>query len=269
MGGFVGGLSLKRHRLFVGLVTLLVTSCSENGATVTRGAPPALSPGVVREILVGSPSPCESDRECASGLCRFSYCAGALSTDLPWVRRSIGNRLAKASGDDITRQQLVVEEIRATLSSGAVAGLGDMGLEGRAAALLTHLPGKPAHTLLVDLGGSTSPTTQNHVALALLERGDESMLANVAEQAASTDATTRSHAARALGGGESRESLHLLLVLIGDDNRFVRANAIRALARRDAPEAKETLEAAFDDLPGSEHGLLRHALTRPAHSRDE
>ena len=190
-------------------MALLVTGC-------TKALPPSPGlepeplpadgrpPPVFEAMLFGGQARCETDADCASGICRFGhFCDGLVTADETWRTEKIGKRV---------RERLALQPELRPLATSLIASIvarEEMGAagRGRAARALGQLAepgGAGAQEVVAELQRliAISPATIAEVAaLALARLGDGTGLEIVAALTESPRAASSIEALRLLGSG--------------------------------------------------------------------
>lgn len=237
------------------LLALLVSACQTDPASPPSG--PVPDEAWVQSVLRGSPAACDEDAQCASGVCQFGNCAGALAVDQRWLQEELARRLAEGAARS--------PEARALVVAGLAAIAEDVGAEGartrgRAAFVASFLPGEEATAFLVGLLDDPSPIVRREVALALASRGDDRALTQVLLDLHDGAARWRAEAARALGGLRSDRAVDALTAALSDESRFVQQNAIESLGRIGDRRAIRPLVDILRDGAEPHHAIALAAL---------
>ena len=238
---------------------MALAACAEQGRGDEREVAAAhFSPAWLRQSLVGPPGECEADARCASAVCRFERCVGALDADQRWLQETISRRIAGALRDERERVALVtaVEELLAAAPPRKRARM-----QARGAFLLSFVRGDAATETLARWLSSKSPDLRRAAVLALVAQGDErGMKVTETELEDEHDARRRAEAARALGGAKGERALGALTRSLQDESRFVRRNAVRSLVQLGDRRAAAALVRALDEGPVTEKVLILEAL---------
>ena len=158
-------------RPFVVLGFLLGLLLAPSGCESSRPGPVVGPPfgDDLRAALVGSRFPCDEHNECASGVCRFNGCVGALAVDQRWLQEAVARRLGQMAETHPTAGRRIVQLVQDVLAEDEHA---DVRVVARAAFVVSHVPGAEAAQLLSTWFGHDSLAVRREAALGLAARGD-------------------------------------------------------------------------------------------------
>jgi HEAT repeat protein len=218
--------------------------------------PPPPTPAWVEAALIGEERPCTQDDDCASGLCRFDACIGALAADQYWLQELAGRRIGARVASTPGAALLVVAAVRAALEREGASPI----VRARAAFVVSFVPGPETTALLVEWLADPADRVRRQAALALVARGEERGRERATLELHAPDVPRRAEAARALGGLPGERTTDALVGVLEDEDRHVRSEALLSLARLRDPRAVRPLVRALEELPGPERHAVWHVL---------
>lgn len=248
-----------RMRGIPGQIVLLLLSLGACARPAEAPAPVMTAPTAawLEAALIGEASPCTADEQCASGVCRFDACVGALAADQYWLQELVGRRIGQRVAAAPDSAPLVVTAVLGALERER----GGSGIvRARAAFVLSFVPGPEVTAALAEWHADPSERVRRQAALALAARGDGRGLDLVLRELVAGDVPRRAEAARALGGLPGERSVDALTGALEDDSRYVRREAVLALARLGDPRSLRPLVQALEELPASERFVVWQAL---------